>query len=90
MRSWTPNQWNRAIAAKHKINCEIKAELDTETALMRAWDETVDGKRSYTVIFVQKRNGQQIYETATSKTFFNKNEANAYWVVMRRKWFPTW
>lgn len=82
--SWKCGQWNSAMAGKHRIKCEICMEITKGTLSMRAWQSSVDSLTEYTICVYDNVNSREII----SKTFYNKDEANAYWSIMRIRYFP--
>lgn len=82
--SWKCGQWNSAIAKKHTIKSEICMELKKGNLSMRAWHCVIDGCSEYTICIWDNVSLNKML----SKTFYNKDEANSFWSIMRRKYFP--
>lgn len=75
--AWTPGSWCRANAIKTKS--VEKARIENETASLIASEETIGYKKEYWVQIY----GAEYYVY----TFTDKNEANAKWVELKRKYF---
>ena len=80
--SWKCNNWNRALASKHYIKNEMVAEMNRNDLHMRAFIERVDSSVTYTICIWDTKTGFQDF-----REFGNKDEANALWVLWRKKYF---
>lgn len=81
--SWKCGQWNSANAGKHRIKSEICMEVTKGTLSMRAWKDSIDFSTEYTICVYDNVNSREI----VSKTFYNKDEANGFWAIMRIRYF---
>lgn len=88
MSKYTASSWRRACtkSAERNVKETEVARLHTKTATLIAREVIVRGQKEYHISLLVEdsegniKNGYNIY--------YNKDEANAKWVVLRRKWFP--
>ena len=88
-RRWTPSSWNSACAKSAERNVKMieKANLSSKNAGMKAIEVTIRGEKHYEVYTYRLKENGDIFGDRT-KTFYNKDEANAYWVLMKKNLFP--
>lgn len=88
-RRWTPGSWNSACAksAERNVKMIVKAELSSKNAGMKATEVTVRGEKHYEVYTYRLNENGHICGDKF-EVFFNKDEANAYWVLMKKNLFP--
>lgn len=91
MSRWTATTWTRAISPKVNSKEIVRACLETETMTLKAIEWKIEDTTLYCIYLKfhdERLSDAENYQASITKNFYNKEEANALWVVLRRKWFP--
>ena len=76
-KGWTPRRWNSAISSR--VKSIKRMYLENEFAAISAWETRIGEKTSYDIMISGPEYNYYSYE--------DKNEANAKWVELKKKYF---